>query len=185
MLRGAIKNLSGWCSYGLAWANREYPFLNNGEKYPYDYNRRHTLKIVANYTITNTLEYNASFTFLSGTYRSIEQVRQDYYYYDPQTEQLSMFPIWISNEKNNAKMPPLINLDMSIRKRLRFGFGKQLSEVFNATESYLIVTIRNLTFFRRNVDYYFPMSLPRWEDKYLPIGMNYFPTVGLSYTIKF
>ncbi len=185
MLRGAIKNLSGWCSYGLAWANREYPFLNNGEKYPYDYNRRHTLKIVANYAITNTLEYNASFTFLSGTYRSIEQVRQDYYYYDPQTEQLSMFPIWISNEKNNAKMPPLINLDMSIRKRLRFGFGKQLSDVFNATESYLIVTIRNLTFFRRNVDYYFPMSLPRWEDKYLPIGMNYYPTVGLSYTIKF
>lgn len=184
-LRGAYKNLSGWCSYSLSWANRTYPNLNNGEKYPYDYNRRHTLKIVANYAITTNLEYNASFTFLSGIYRSIERVRQDYYYYDPQTEQLSFFPIWISNGKNNAKMPSQINLDMSIRKRLRFGFGKQLSEVFHASESYLIVTIRNLTFFHRNVDYYYPMSLPRWEDKYLPVGTNYIPSVGLSYTIKF
>lgn len=184
-LKGAKKNLSGWCSYGLSWANRQYPFLNNGEKYPYDYNRRHTIKLVVNYTITNTLEYNASFTYLSGTYRSIEQIRQDYYYYDPQTEEFSMFPIWISDEKNNAKMPPLITLDMSIRKRLRFGFGKQLSDVFNTTESYLIVTIRNLTFFRRNVEYFYPFSLPRWSDKYLPIGMNYIPSVGFSYTIKF
>ncbi len=185
MLRGAFNNLSGWCSYGLSWANRQYPFLNNGESYPYDYNRRHTLKIVANYAISNNLEYNASFTYLSGIYRSIEQVRQDYYYYDPQTEEFSMFPIWISNEKNNAKMPPLINLDISIRKRLRSGFGKELSEVFNAKESYLIVTVRNLTFFRRNVDYYFPMALPRWENKFLPIGTNYIPSIGFSYTIKF
>ena len=185
ILRGAIKNISGWCSYGLSWANRTYPFLNNGNEYPYDYNRRHTFKMVANYAITKTLEYNTSFIFLSGTYRSIEQVRQDYYYYDPISGELSMFPIWISNEKNNAKMPPSINLDMSIRKRLRSGFGRHFSDVINARESYLIVTIRNLTFFRRNVDYYFPMALPRWEDKYVPIGINYIPSVGLSYTIKF
>jgi hypothetical protein len=185
MLRGAYKNISGWCSYGLAWAHRTYPFLNGGREYPYDYNRRHTVKLVANYVITKTLEYNASFTYLSGNYRSIEQIRQDYYYYDPESGEMSRFPIWISNEKNNAKMPSIINLDMSIRKRLRSGFGKQLSDVFNAKESYLTVTIRNFTFFRRNVDYFFPMEVPRWEGKYLPIGTNYFPTVGLSYTIKF
>ncbi len=185
MIRGAYKNISGWCSYGLAWANRQYPFLNNGEKYPYDYNRRHTLKLVGNYFITKTLEYNLSFTFLSGSYRSIERIRQDYYYYDPQNEQISLFPIWKPDAKNNAKMPPHINLDMSIRKRLRTGFGKQLSDVFNAKESYLTVTIRNLTFFRRNVEYYFPMDIPVWPDKYLAIGTNYIPSVGLSYTIKF
>jgi hypothetical protein len=185
MLRGAYKNLSGWCSYGLSWASRKYPYLNNGNPYPYDYNRRHTVKLVTNYFITKTLEYNVSFTYLSGTYRSIEQVRQDYYYYDPQNEQLSLFPIWISNEKNNAKMPPLINLDMSIRKRLRTGFGKQLSDILHARESYLTVTIRNLTFFRRNIDYYFPMEIPKWEGKYVAIGTNYLPTMGLSYTVKF
>jgi hypothetical protein len=186
MLKGDYKNFSGWCSYGLSWANRQYPFLNDGEKYIYDYNRRHTFKLVANYVITKTLEYNASFTFLSGIHRSIEQELQSYYYYNPQSGELTFFPIWISNKKNNAKMPPLINLDMSIRKRLRTGFGRQMSDVLNAKESYLTVTIRNITFFRRNVDYYFPIAgIPRWKGKYLPFGTNYFPTVGLSYTIKF
>jgi hypothetical protein len=186
LLRGAYKNLSGWCSYGLSWANRQYPFLNNGEEYPYDYNRRHTFKLVTNYSVTKTLEYNLSFTFLSGIHRSIEQNVQTYYYYNPHSGEMSFFPIWTSGEKNNAKMPPLINLDMSIRKRLRTGFGKQMSDVINARESYLTVTIRNITFFRRNVEYYFPIAgIPKWDGKYLPFGTNYFPTVGLSYTIKF
>jgi hypothetical protein len=186
LLRGAYKNLSGWCSYGLSWANRQYPYLNNGEEYPYDYNRRHTFKLVTNYSVTKTLEYNLSFTFLSGIYRSIEQNVQTYYYYNPHSGEMSFFPIWTSGEKNNAKMPALINLDMSIRKRLRTGFGKQMSDVFNARESYLTVTIRNITFFRRNVEYFFPIAgIPRWDGKYLPFGTNYFPTVGLSYTIKF
>lgn len=185
LLRGAVKNLSGWCSYGLSWADRQYPFINNGEEYPYDYNRRHTIKILANYALTKTLEYNASFTYLSGIYRSIEQVRQDYYYYNPVSGELSMFPIWISNEKNNAKMPALINLDMSIKKRLRSGFGRQFSDLINAKESYLVVTIRNLTFFRRNVEYFFPFPTEPDETRYLPVGTNYLPSVGFSYSIKF
>lgn len=185
MLRGAFSNLSGWISYGLSWANRTYPFLNNGKEYPYDYNRRHTLKTVINYALTKSLEYNVSFTFLSGTYRSIEQIRQDYYYYDPVSGELNMFPIWISNEKNNARMPSLINLDMSIKKRLRNGFGRQFSDVIGAKESYLTVTIRNLTFFRRNVDYFFPVAFNDNDTRYLPLGTNYLPSVGISYTIKF
>lgn len=186
MLRGAYKNLSGWFSYGLSWADRSYPFINNGKPYPYDYNRRNAVKIVGSYAITKNLEYNASFTYLSGNYRSIEQTVQSYYYYDPVTDQLSFFPQWIANGKNNAKMPALINLDMSIRKRLRKGFGARLSEVLGADESYLTVTIRNLTFFRRNVDYYFPISaIPRWKGKYVPFGTNYLPSVGMSYAIKF
>lgn len=186
ILQGRFRNLSGWLSYGLTWANRSYPFLDGGKAYPYDYNRRHSFKLVANYAITKNLEYNTSFTLLSGNYRSIEQITQNYYSYDPQTSDLSMFPIWISNGKNKAKMPALMNWDMSIRKRLRTGFGKSLSDVFGVTESYLTVTIRNITFFRRNVEFYFPVGgIPRWEGKFLPFGTNYFPTVGLSYTLKF
>ncbi|MBN1950864.1 MAG: TonB-dependent receptor [Bacteroidales bacterium] len=185
MYRGRIRNWSGWMSYGLAWANRQYP-MTGMQKYPYDYNRRHTFKLVGNYTISESLEYNTSFLFMSGTYRSIEQILQNYYYYNPDAEELSFFPIWIPEGKNTAKMPPVMNLDMSIRKKLRQGFGKQIADKFHADESYLTVTIRNLLFFRRNVDYYYPISgIPRWEGKYLPVGTNLFPSIGFSYTIKF
>jgi hypothetical protein len=111
---------------------------------------------------------------------------QNYYYYDPQKEELSFFPVWISEGKNLAKMPAIINLDMSIRKRLRTGIGSQAAEVFHATESYLTIIIRNLTFFRRNIEYYIPIGgVERWEGKFLPFGTNYIPSVGFSYTIKF
>ncbi len=185
ILKGAKNNLSGWCSYVLSWANRKYPFIYNGREYPYDYNRRHTLKILANYALTKSLEYNTTFTYLSGVFRSIEQLRQDYFYYDPVSGELSMFPIWISNEKNNAKMPAIINLDMSIKKRLRSGFGRQFSDLINAEESYMMVTIRNLTFFRRNVEYFFPATIKPEDTRYLPMGTNYLPSVGFSYSIKF
>ncbi len=112
-------------------------------------------------------------------------MRQDYYYYDPVSEELSIFPIWISNEKNNARMPALINLDMSIKKRLRSGFGKYFSELIQAKESYMIVTLHNLTFFRRNVEYFFPLYSGSDDSRYLPIGTNYLPSVGFSYSIKF
>jgi hypothetical protein len=186
MLQGGTGNVSGWVSYGLAWATRQYPQINGGEEYPYDYNRRHTIKLVANCAISSSLEYNVSFMYMSGAYRSIEQTLQNYYYYNPETENLSFFPVWIPEGKNTSKMPPLIDLDMSLKKRLRSGFGKQIADKFNARESYLTVTFRNITFFRRNVEYYFPISgIGRWEGKYLPVGTNYLPMIGLSYTIKF
>ena len=185
LLRGAAGNLSGWCGYGLSWANRRYPFIYNGQEYPYDYNRRHTIKLLANYSLSKSLGYNASFTYLSGIYRSIEQVRQDYYYYNPVSGELSMYPIWIPNGKNNARMPALINLDMSIKKRLRSGFGRQFSDFIDAKETYMTITLRNLIFFRRNVEYFFPVSINPDDTRYLPVGTNYLPSVGLSYSIKF
>ena len=92
-------------SYGLSWATRQYPQVNDGQSYPYDFNRRHTLKVVANYTQSRSLEYNAAFTYLSGNYRSIEQSMQNYYYLDPVSNQLSFFPVWLPSGKNTAKMP--------------------------------------------------------------------------------
>jgi len=187
ILKGGYKNVSGWIAYCLSWATRSYPFINKGKSYPYDYNNRHTIKAVVNYSITKSLEYNASLVYLSGVYRSIEETMQNYFYYDPELNNISMFPIWISNSKNNAKMPPRINLDMSIKKRLRSGFGKQMSEVLNTSESYVTVTIRNILFLYRNVDYYFPIggSIERYKGKYIPFGSNYLPSVGFSYTLKF
>ena len=82
-------------------------------------------------------------------------------------------------------MPALINLDMSIKKRLRSGFGRHFSDLIDAKESYMMVTIRNLTFFRRNVEYFFPVSMNPDDTRYLPLGTNYLPSVGLSYSIKF
>jgi hypothetical protein len=83
-------------------------------------------------------------------------------------------------------MPPVINLDLGIRKELLSGFGKQLADFFRADESYATVTIRNILFLYRNAEFYIPAGgIPGYEDKYIPFGSNYIPSVGFSYTLKF
>jgi len=79
-------------------------------------------------------------------------------------------------------MPWTMSLNMGIKKQIVKGFGKDLADFFKADESYLLVNIRNLLFFRRNVSYYFPMQ----SDKgYFPIGFNYLPSVSTSFILKF
>jgi len=186
LMKGRYENLSGWASYGLAWSFRQYPAINGGKKYPYDYGRRHSFKTVANYQITSRLSYSASFTWLSGIYRSIENIMECYYYYDPVSNEIFYFPLWVSDSKNNARMPSVINLDMGIRRKLRKGFGYSLARLLHADDSFATVTIRNILFLRRNVDWFIPgLGFGRYYDKYIPLGINYFPSVGFSYAIKF
>ena len=78
-------------------------------------------------------------------------------------------------------MPFIINLDLGLMKRIRKGFAAELADFLGAKESYLNVSFGNLTFLRRNVWLYFPMG----EKKYYGFGMNWFPSFGVGYTIKF
>jgi hypothetical protein len=187
-VNGRFKKLTGWVSYSLAWATRQYPDskISDGEEYPYDYNRRHTVKTVLNYQLTPNFGLNSSFLFLSGIPRSIETTTQSYFTYDPATNQTGYFPLYGSSDKNAAKMPPVINLDFSIRRKLISGFGKKMADILRADESYVSITIQNVLFLYRNVEYYLPGTFTSvYYDKYIPLGSNYIPRIGLSYTLKF
>lgn len=187
-LNGAHHKLSGWMSYSLAWANRCYPSsgINQGGSYPYDYTRRHTFKTVVNYQLSRKSSVNAAFQFLSGIPRSIETTTQSYFNYNPSTDELGTFPLYGSSEKNSAMMPPLLNLDFSMRRKLTSGIGQQFASFLKADESFVTVTISNVLFLYRNVEFYLPGTfVPRYYDKYIPLGSNYIPRIGLSYTLRF
>jgi hypothetical protein len=62
-LRG---RLSGWIGYTLSWTWRKFPLLNNGEKYPAKYDRRHDLSVVANYEISKKWKLGSVFVFGTG-----------------------------------------------------------------------------------------------------------------------
>jgi hypothetical protein len=188
LINGKINRISGWLSYSYSRSTRQFPGseINNGKSYEFDYTRPHTFKSVINYQLTSNYALNMSLVFLSGVKRSIETTLQSYYYYDPVTNQTSFFPLYTTNEKNAARMPPVINFDLGIKKKLLTGFGKQLAEFLKADDSYVTVTIRNILFLYRNVEFYFPGNgIPGYEDKYIPFGSNYIPSVGFSYTLKF
>lgn len=54
--------LSGWIGYTLAWANR----YRDGVTFPFNFDQRHTVNVVANYRATNWLELGANFQYGSG-----------------------------------------------------------------------------------------------------------------------
>ena len=53
---------SGWISYALAYANR----YENGIKYPFNFDQRHTLNIVLNYQLNSWLEFGVRWQYGSG-----------------------------------------------------------------------------------------------------------------------
>jgi hypothetical protein len=49
--------LSGWIGYTLAWNNRQFSDLNQGKAFPYRYDRRHDISIVAIYELSKKNQY--------------------------------------------------------------------------------------------------------------------------------
>ncbi|MFA9388675.1 MAG: carboxypeptidase-like regulatory domain-containing protein [Prolixibacteraceae bacterium] len=182
MWQGSFGQFSGWSSYTLSKSTRSFPNIMNGKEYDYDYDRRHSFKTVMNYQATKRIAYSASFIAQSGIPKSIENTLQNYYMYDPLTGSMFYSPQFTVNEKNASRLPWLLYLDFGLQKKIVSGFGKDLSRFFGADESYLVLTVYNALFFRRNVLYYLTASD---DGRYIPMGDNYFPTVSAGYTIKF
>lgn len=57
---------TGWIGYTLAWTYRKFPDLNNGNRYPAKYDRRHDLSIVASYEASKKWTFSSVFVYGSG-----------------------------------------------------------------------------------------------------------------------
>jgi hypothetical protein len=62
-LKGRI---TGWVGYTLSWTWRRFADLNEGEKYPTKYDRRHDMSIVANYEASKKWKFGAVFVYGTG-----------------------------------------------------------------------------------------------------------------------
>lgn len=181
MYRAEFNRISGWVSYGLAKSTRSYPHIMDGKPFLFDFDRKHSIKTMLSYKIAPRLTYNFSMLALSGLPKTVETAMQNYQYYNPITGTISFFPLGVSTVKNNARLPWVVHLDMGILKQIRSGFAAELQNLIGAKGSYYTISISNILFLKRNVIWY----LPYGGDKYLPLGVNYFPMVSAGYVIKF
>jgi hypothetical protein len=58
--------LNGWIGYTLSWTYRKFQQLNNGEKFPARYDRRHDMSIVVNYDPGKKWRFGAVFVYGTG-----------------------------------------------------------------------------------------------------------------------
>ena len=57
---------TGWIGYTLSWTWRKFADLNEGEKYPAKYDRRHDLSVVTIYELNPKWKFSAVFVFGTG-----------------------------------------------------------------------------------------------------------------------
>ena len=69
---------TGWIGYTLSWNNRQFDQINNGEEFPYKYDRRHELSIVVSHQFTKNFSLSANWNFATGNAITLpDQVYRD------------------------------------------------------------------------------------------------------------
>ena len=57
---------TGWIGYTLSWTNRQFDNINFGEWYPYKYDRRHDISIVASHEINKKWDISTTWSYGTG-----------------------------------------------------------------------------------------------------------------------
>jgi hypothetical protein len=57
---------TGWMGYTLSWSYRKFAGLNEGDRYPVKYDRRHDMSIVGNYDLDKKWKFGAVFVYGTG-----------------------------------------------------------------------------------------------------------------------
>ncbi len=192
--------LTGWISYTYMKNYRQFDELNNGEPFAFNYDRRHNLKLVAQYNFNENLSLNAIFMFGSGYPFSLSVIKQniveviegedsyiaDYGVVVPENtnyySQLSFNgTTYVFNKINSYRMPAYHRLDISLnwekqKKRGIRTWSFSIYNIYNQKNAYFLF-----------LDY----DRPEYEQpgKNYPIALykfTLFPIIpSVSYSFKF
>ena len=65
--------LTGWVGYTLSYTWRKFAQLNNGEKFPSKYDRRHDLSVVGTYALSDKWKFGAVFVYGTGNATTVPE----------------------------------------------------------------------------------------------------------------
>ncbi len=113
--------LSGWLGYTLSWNNRQFDNINNGNPFPFKYDRRHDFSIVGTYKYSDRILLSANWVYGSGNAVSLNNINiPTKLISNPFTRVLSTAS---NTDKNSHRLSATHRLDMSIsfiKKKKRF-----------------------------------------------------------------
>ncbi|MFK7982599.1 MAG: carboxypeptidase-like regulatory domain-containing protein [Saprospiraceae bacterium] len=115
LLRKKKGKLNGWLAYTLSWSKRQFDELNNSKWYPYTYDRRHNLSIVANYQLGKHWQLSSNWVYYTGQAYSIPT----HLFPTPS----SAFPVSSQNIPNLLFLNGLNNFRFSDYHRLDISLG--------------------------------------------------------------
>lgn len=66
IVRKETGRITGHIGYGLMWANRKFDEIDGGKTFPAKFDNRHKINILANYKISDKVELNVGWTYMTG-----------------------------------------------------------------------------------------------------------------------
>lgn len=147
-----LGSMTGWVGYTLSWTNRQFEALNNGEVFPYKYDRRHDVSVVLTVPIDEVWDFSASWVYGTGTAHTLPTERYfgdtdnygnygifsspSYYYPDYYGGYNTPFSGEITHidSKNSVRAADYHRLDLSFQKKKikRWGEAAWTLGVYNA-----------------------------------------------------
>ena len=115
--------LTGWINYTLSKSDRQFSTdgINNGKRFPYQYDRRHTLNLTLNYQLTRRIDFNMSWTYASGCMATLPTEKTH-----TELPPTNVPPSWIMDNLNKGDMD-----HSSSRNNYRLPASHQLNIGFN------------------------------------------------------
>ncbi len=107
---------TGWIGYTLSWSNRKFDNINQGNWYPYKYDRRNDLSIVLNHKFND--KWDLGVTWVYGTGNAITFPRSTYFS-TLQSGRNDNFYVWnieSYGDRNSVRLPSYHRLDFGINR---------------------------------------------------------------------
>lgn len=113
---------NGWLGYTLAWNNRQFDNINNGNWYPAKYDRRHDFEVTGSYELNKKWNISATFVYNTGAAITLPVAR----YETPNSGRVLIY-----NARNAHRMPDYHRLDIGLNYRPKENVSWNFS-VYNA-----------------------------------------------------
>ena len=137
MAQKTIGKTTGWVSYTLAKSDRKFSAggINNGERFPYKYDRRHSVNLTLNHQFSSRIDIGASWVFYTGGTTTIPEESttviyptgswynfyNNYYHDNGNLPGLGEVPY--IEHRNNYRMPAThrLNIGINFNKKTKHG----------------------------------------------------------------
>jgi len=103
--------LTGWVGYTLSWAWRDFDDINQGERFPATYDRRHDASIVLLYELNRKFTFTGAWVYNTGRATSLPEAR---FFLQDIAGQSNSGIGTVFQERNSFRMNPYNRLDLGI-----------------------------------------------------------------------
>lgn len=131
MVQKTLGNTTGWLAYTLSKTDHRFKdgTINQGEWFPYKYDRRHSISLALNHKFSSRIDVGASWIFNSGGCITVPEKATIIIRPDGSTEETG----YISH-RNNYRLPASrrLNLGINFNKKTKHGMRTWNISVYNA-----------------------------------------------------